>query len=584
MQWNLSLIYETEQEFYTELSKIDADILRFEALKGTLGTYEGFNQYIQLEIEVSKRINRLYVYASMKHDMNQKNMRSKEMYSKVYSKYNEYIAKTAWINPEILTVGEEKILEFCKSPALEASRFAMKKLFRMNQYIQDARTEQVMANYNEATGVFQKLYSDLTVADNKSHKIKISTGEVIEVNESNYRFYLGRLDNQADRKKVFECIFQFYYAHKSTLADLYNGVLQSELAECKNRGYESILDSRLYENNIDKNVVLTLMATAKENTEPLLRYLNLRKKYFNLEEYHTYDRFLSFKKSSLEYSYEKSKEMVLEACRFMGEEYYQKACKVLEDGRVSVEIADGKAGGAYSTSTYENGPFILLNHNSQIDDAFTIAHEAGHSIHTLYSIEGQPYQTSDYVIFVAEIASTFNEQLFLDYLLKHTKDKKERIVVLQQAIDGLIGTFYRQTLFADFEYQAHRLVEDGTPITADALSGIMTELYKKYYDIDLTKERYKSMVWAYIPHLFYTPFYVYQYATSFSASLAIYERVKKKEPHALEDYITLLKAGGSDYPVELVKRAGVDLTKKDSFMAVVHRLSELVDTLERELE
>lgn len=584
MQWDLSLIYETEQVFFDEFSRIDEDILHMEALKGTLGTYEGFKNYIQLEMEISKRLNRLYVYASMKHDMNQKNMRSKEIYSRVYSKYNEYIARTSWIEPEILSVGEKKILEFCQNSEVKASGFAMKKLFRMKRYVQDAHTEQVMANYSEATGVFQKLYSDLTVVDNKGHRIKLSTGEIIEVNESNFRFYLGRLKNQSDRKKVFESIFQFYYTHKSTLADLYNGILQTELAECKNRGYESILDSRLFENHIDKNVVLTLMATAKENTAPLLRYLRLRKKYFGLDEYHTYDRFLSFKESNLEYSYQKSKEMVLDACRSMGEEYYRKACKVLEDGRVSVEIADGKAGGAYSTSTYENGPFILLNHNSQIDDAFTIAHEAGHSIHTLYSIEGQPYQTSDYVIFVAEIASTFNEQLFLDYLLKHTKDKNERIVLLQQAIDGLIATFYRQTLFADFEYQAHSLVENGTPITADALSGIMTELYKIYYDIDLTKERYKSMVWAYIPHLFYTPFYVYQYATSFSASLAIYERVKKNDARALEDYITLLKSGGSDYPVELVKRAGVDLTEKDSFMAVVHRLTELVDTLERELE
>ncbi len=583
MEWNLKLIYDTEDEFEKDFSKVDEDILRFEGLKGKLSEYPNFKQYIELDIESSKRINKLFVYASMKHDLNQKNMQSKERFNRVYSKYNELIAKTSWIQPELLSIGEDTIMKYCSTEELKASTFAMKKLFRMHEYIKDAKIEEVMANYQDATGVFQKLYNDLTIVDNQSHRIQISTGERIEINDSNFRYYLGVLKNQEDRKKVFETIFQFYDKHKATLADIYNGILQAELAECKNRGYATILDNRLFPNHIDKNVYLSLVQTAKENVGPVLKYLNLRKKQFGLKEYHTYDRFLSFRESKVKYTYETSKKMVLDACKTMGSDFYQKACRVLETGRVSVDIKDGKAGGAYSTSTYENGPFILLNHSCQIDDAFTIAHEAGHSIHTLYSIEHQPYQTSDYVIFVAEIASTFNEQLFLDYMLEHTTDKNERIVLLQQSIDGLIATFYRQTLFADYEFQAHQLVEEGKPITADILCAIMTDLYKKYYNINLNKERYKSMVWAYIPHFFSTPFYVYQYATSFSASLAIYERVKNKEDHALESYIDLLKSGGSDYPVELVKRAGVDLTKKDAFMAVVHRLDELVEVLAKEL-
>lgn len=583
MEWNLSLIYETEEAWESDFKLVDEDIKNIESTKGRLNTLEGIRKYLKYDNESSKRISRLYVYASMKHDLNQKDVANTERYSRIYSKYNELITRTAWVSPELLSVGEEKLLDFCKNDDLKNYRFMVNKLFRMNKYIKNEEIEGIMANYNEATGVFNDLYEKLTVVDNTSVDVTISTGEVLKINASNYRFYLATLLNQEDRRVVFEAVFKFYDSHKATIAGIYNGIMQTEKAEVKNRGYESILDSRLYYNAIDKNVFLSLIDTAKNNNQALKKYIELRKKYFNLDTYHTYDRFLSFKESNTKYSYLECKNMVLDACKSLGDDFYNKACKVLEDGRVSVEIKDGKRTGAYSTSTYQDGAFILLNHNEQIDDAFTIAHEAGHSIHTLYSNENQPYETSDYVIFVAEIASTFNEQLFLDYMINKTTDNNEKIVLLQQAIDGLIGTFYRQTLFADYEYQAHSLVENNIPVTDEALSNIMTDLYMQYYGIDLNNELYKNKVWAYIPHFFGTPFYVYQYATSFSASLAIYQRVKNNVSGAFDAYINLLKSGGSDYPVELVKRAGVDLTKKDAFMAVVDRLSELVDKLEESL-
>ena len=275
--------------------------------------------------------------------------------------------------------------------------------------------------------------------------------------------------------------------------------------------------------------------------------------------------------------------MVLDACKSLGEDYYQHAYRALEDGRVSVYTTDGKRTGAYSTSLYKEGSFILLNHNDNLDSAFTVAHEAGHSIHSLYANEHQDEVNAGYTIFVAEIASTFNEQLFLDYVKSHSHSKNEKIVVLQQAIDNIISTFYRQTLFADYELQAHQLVEQKQPITAEALSNIMTDLYKKYYGISLKDEPYKENVWAYIPHFFHTPFYVYQYATSFAASLAIYENVKKDYKN-LDKYLEMLSMGGSTYPIEIVKTAGVDLTKPDAFLAVVHRMEELVEELKRLLE
>ena len=382
------------------------------------------------------------------------------------------------------------------------------------------------------------------------------------------------------RRKVFEAIFKFYEEHKQTFASIYNGIMQSEYANVKNRNYNSILESHLDINNIPKEVFLTLINTTKANTAPIKKYYELRRKYFNLAKIHTYDRFLQFKKTNNKYSYDDAKEIFFKAVKKIGGEFEKKAHLVLEEGRVDVLPSDGKRSGAFSTGSYEKGTFIMLNHTGNLDSVFTLAHEAGHSMHTMFANENQPYATSNYVIFVAEIASTFNESLLLDYLLSKDLDDDTKIVLLQQEIDNILSTFYRQALFADFEYQAHNLVEANKPITYSNLSQIMKDLYQTYYGIDLTEEKYKEYVWAYIPHLFNSPFYVYQYATSYAASQAIYQKVKNNEKNALDDYLRLLKAGGSDYPVNLVKKANVDLTTKEPFMAVVNRLEELVDRLE----
>lgn len=583
-KWNLKQIYASEDELNKDVVLMEKDLVELESLKGKLNTLEGFRRYIELDSKICIRFDNIYGYAHMNNDLNQKDEHNSKLYSKIYSKYVDLVNRTSWVQPELIEAGKDKIMSFCEEKDLCKVKFNMQKLFELNQYVRTAEIEKVMAQYNEALGGYSKLYNSLCLVDNTSQKVVLTSNEEIEVHMGNFTHYLSTLESAEDRRRVFEAIYKFYDAHKATLAGIYNGIMQSEYAEAKNRGYASILESNLLKNNIDKSVYMSLIDTARDNTAPLLKYMDLRKKYFKLEQYHTYDRFLKFRQSKVSFTYEEAKNFVLDACKAMGDEYYLKACKALEDGRVDVDTQDGKRSGAYSASAYEKGPFILLNYNNNMSEAFTIAHEAGHSIHTLYSNENQPYETSSYVIFVAEIASTFNEQLFLDYMLSQTTDKDERVALLQQSIDNLIATFYRQTLFAEYEYKAHKLVEDGKAVTADELCNIMSELYLQYYGLDLSKEKYKSLVWAYIHHFYGSPFYVYQYATSFSASLAIYERVKNNVKGAKESYLDLLKAGGSDYPVNIVKKAGVDLTKKDSFMAVIHRLDELVNALEKELE
>ena len=353
----------------------------------------------------------------------------------------------------------------------------------------------------------------------------------------------------------------------------------------RSRGYESILDEHLYHNAIPTSVIHNLIEVASEGSAPLKKYIELRRKYLGLEKHRSYDRFLKLADAEKHYTYEEAKKLFWDSIAAFPKDFQDKAHEVLRDGFVDVYPGDGKRTGAYSNGGSNFHPFILLNFLGELNDVFTLAHESGHSIHTMYSEEAQPIMKQDYTIFVAEIASTFNEHNLLDYLLTHEQlSKDDKIFLLQKAIDEIMSTFYRQTLFGHYEYLAASKAEKGEPINHEVLSGIMTDLYKQYYGIDIAEEVYKPLVWAYIPHLYNSPFYVYQYATSFTSSMLIYENVKNGVEGAFDRYIGLLKSGGSDYPVEQVKRAGVDLTTKEPFLAVVRRMEELVDQLEKLLE
>ncbi len=582
MNWNFKLIYESNDLFYKDLDKIDYLVNEILKLKGKLNTFEGFKNYNLLNRDLEKIISKAYTYASMKYDLDQRNQSSEKDYALIYNKYNQAMSKLSWVDPELLKIGEDVLNDFIdKSKELKPVKKKIKTLFRMNKYVLDEKSEEIISYSEEAFQKFNELYDKLCVVDQKPKLIKLSNKEKILVDTSSYTYYLENLENQNDRKKVFEALYSYYDFHKATLAQIYDGILSSENALKKSRGFDSILDMYLYPNEINKLVYKTLIDTAKNNTKPLKRYIKLRKKALGLKTYHTYDRMRYITTSKKEYSYEEAKRLVLEADKFMGEDFYKKALFVLEDGRVSVLPNEGKRSGAYSTGTYDDGPFILLNYKNSLNDVFTLAHEAGHSIHTCYSNDAEPFEIANYEIFVAEIASTFNEQVLLDYMLNNTLDNNEKIVLLENSINNLISTFYRQILFADYELIAHELKEKGEPITEDVLSNIMIDLYKKYYGINLEKEILKKYVWAYIPHMFHSPFYVYQYATSLAASLAIYEKIKSHDENAYNNYIELLKSGSKDYPLELVKKAGVDLTKKDPYISLINRIDELVSELEK---
>ncbi len=585
MKWDLTYLF-ADADAFEKAYRESLDIIgRLAGFKGTLGDEEQFTAYYQWQIKLNQVGLRVFQYASLKSDLNKKDLDNAKELQKVQIAFAQLAENCAFEEPELLTLGREKVLGMvARHPEIAEFKFNFEKLFRRQEHVLDDKSEALLANFNRLAMAGRDLYSSLTVADIENGDVMLDNGEIVTITNTNYRSYIAKSINPKEREEIFESVYSYYDVHKNTYANIYKTVLEVDNAWRKARKYATSLESRLYNDAIPVAVYLNLAAVARESTGPVKKYIQLRKKALGLEVYHTYDRFLDLVKTDKEYEYAEARELFFHSIAKFPADFQAKAKTVLEVGFVDVYEGEGKRTGAYSSSMPDLHPFILLNYAKTLADVFTVAHEAGHSIHSMYAAEGQPATLQDYTIFVAEVASTFNEHNLLDYIIRESKaSKNEKIALLQRAIDDILSTFYRQTLFAIYELEAHGLVEMGQPITADVLSDIMIGLYKEFYDLDIAEENLKPFVWAYIPHLFYTPFYVYQYATSFAASLKIYEDVKAGVPGAFERYIGLLKSGGSEFPIDQLKKAGVDLTQKDAFLAVSTRLSELVDQLALEL-
>lgn len=581
--WNLKNIYKTEEDFERDLKYLDERVIPLlQSTEGRLDTEDGMVTYCKCQMDLERYLQPVYMYAACASDLDKRDLEANKRLGRVMILFQKIGQAAAFAEPELLKIGEGNVMDFFKKhPEYSGFDFATKKLFHNQKYVLDGKTESILANYSALLRGPRALYSTLSTADRINAKVTLDNGEEVEVNTSNWTGLMESSHSAEERQRIFEALYKNFDEHKNTYAEIYKELLDGELAEVRSRGYESILSSHLYHNNIPESVFHNLIEIASTKNEDVKRYNALRKKYLGLEKYHTYDRFLELARSDKKYTYEEARDIFYKSIEWYPEDYKQKAYEATKEGYVDVNIKPAKRGGAYSTGGSNIHPFILLNFDGRLDDVFTLAHESGHSVHTLYSEEAQPLGKQDYTIFVAEIASTFNEHNLLDYLLKSpTLNKNDKIALLQKSIDEIMSTFYRQSLFAHYEYLIAKKVESDEPLDYKVLSDTMTKLYKEYYDIDIEEEKVKPLVWAYIPHLFNSPFYVYQYATSFTASLLIYERIKKGEEGAFDKYIDMLKTGGSAYPLDEVKAAGVDFTDKETFLAVPNRLKVLVDELE----
>lgn len=582
--WNLTHIYKTQEDFEKDLDYAKKVILPgITELEGKLKNEEDLVKYFDLERKANEVLNHLGRFASRRSDLDKKDVKNLSDLAKIDNLFNDFGSADSYSTPEILSLGKEHREKFfINHPENKDFDFQVEKIFRGEKFTLPAVEERLLSYYAPLEGSGSSLYSQLSVGDYTPKKITLSSGKEVEVNRSNWTSLEGSLENPEDRKKVFLSLYSWYNEHKNTYGEIYNSVVQSELSERKARGYSSILQEHLYHNKIDESVFHNLVEAANENAEPLHKYYEIRRKYFGLDHHRSYDRFLSLAKSEKKYTYEEAKEIFFDSIKDYPEDYQKKAQDVLAEGYVDVYPRSGKRTGGYSSGSANVHPYILLNFNGDLEDVFTLAHEAGHSVHTLYSEEAQPLVKQDYTIFVAEIASTFNEHNLLDYFRKSKSlSKNDKIALLQKSIDQIVSTFYRQTLFAQYEYEISQKAEKGEPINYQVLSDERTKLYKAYYGIDITEEELKPLVWAYIPHLFYTPFYVYQYATSFTASMLIYKNFRSGPKDAFNNYLKMLKSGGSRYPIDEVKLAGVDLTKKEAFSAVTGRRKELVEELDK---
>ena len=429
-------------------------------------------------------------------------------------------------------------------------------------------------------------YQELSTSDIKFPTMRQADGKEIVLSPGNYGALLEKNPDQADRGKAAALHVGTYGATANTYAAIYNGLLQRDWFIAQARNFDSTLDAALDGNAIPRAVVENLIEATHAGTGPLQRYMRLRKKLLGLDSYHLYDNFVPVYRSDKTYPYEQARELAIASVAPLGDDYVAKYKRFVSGGRVDVYESEGKRSGAYNAGVYGVGPYLLMNYNDTLDAAFTLAHEAGHAMHTVLSYETQPFVTADYTIFVAEVASTTNERFLLDQLLARTSDPKERFLLLQHAVDSIVGTFYTQVLFADFELQAHRLVEKGQPLTTEVLDALYAGLLKDYWGDALSVDDFYKYTWARIPHFFNTPYYVYQYATCFASSAQLYGAMTSGPADARQAatarYLTLLRSGGNDQPMTQLKKAGVDLTQRATVQAVIDQMDRLVTQMEGE--
>ena len=584
-KWNLNDIYENYDMWESDLEK-------FEKLAKEVPKYKGqiknsSEKFVELELlmeKIARLLDRLYLYPYMLKDLDSTDEITSIKMQEIEMIYTKFGTETAWIAPEMLEIPEETMNEWIKKhPELEERRFGLSEMYRLRKHVLSEDKEQLLSHFSQFMGSSSDIYGELSISDMKWNTVKLSTGEELAVSNGVYSKILATNRNQEDRKLAFEALYKSYENSKNTFAAIYRAIIQQNVASCNARSYESCLDRALENKNIPKEVYFSLVNSAQENTAPLRRYIELRKKALKLKEYHYYDNSINIVDYNKVFKYDDAKEIVLNSVKPLGEDYQAKMKRAISEGWLDVFETKNKRSGAYSINIYDVHPYMLLNYQETMDAVFTLAHELGHTLHSMHSSEAQPYSTADYTIFVAEVASTFNERLLLDYMLENSDDSLEKIALLEQALGNIVGTYYIQTLFASYEYEAHKMIEEYKAITPDILSDIMYNLFKKYFGESITIDELQKIIWSRIPHFFRSPFYVYQYATSFASSAKLYENLKTN-PESREKYLTLLKSGGNNHPMEQLKLAGVDLTKKESFDSVAKEFDRLLDVLEEELK
>ena len=588
-RWDLSSICQDWDDWGRAYRRLEEAIDEFARLRGTLGNGpEDLLVALRAMDEVGALSYRVWYYAALHYDEDQRDNDANARRQQVQIVFARQQQASAWFNPEVLAIPLQTIRQWMEADdALAVYRFAIESLFHEQEHVLDERGERLLSYASRFNSAPSDSYSALTTADRKFPTITLSTGESVTLTYGQYRAILETNRQQEDRAAAYKAFHQAYADNQNTYAAMYNGVLQRDWFHARARGYATTLEAALHGNDIPSSVVENLIRVTKAGVEPLRRYHRLRRRVLGTETYKLHDLFVPLARHDVRYPYDQVGESIIESVAPLGAEYQSHVRAAFRERWIDVFENTGKRSGAYSAPVYGTHPYMLLNFNETLDAVFTLAHEMGHSMHTLLAHRSQPFVYAGYTIFVAEVPSTLNEALFLDLMLTRASSREERAVLLQHAVDSIAGTFYTQVMFADFELQAHRLVEADEPVTAESLNAIYEGLLRDYYGDAVDHDPLARHTWSRIPHFFGSPYYVYQYATCFATTARLMQDIRSETPsvaaEGVDRYLSLLRAGGSDYPMKLLAQAGVDLGQPDTVLAVATELDALVARLEREL-
>lgn len=579
-KWKVDKIYSSLEQWEKDFQTLKSLVPEVEKYAGKLSDKNQLKECLELQEKVERLAGKLSVYASLRGDEDTANTKYQALRDKISSYMAELRSKTSFFVPELLDIPEDKIQEFIQSgDECKMYEFFLKDILKTKPHVLSKEKEELMAAVSDCLQAPENIHSMLTDADMTFPMIKDENGNEVELTESNYSVFIRSKDRRV-RQEAFKALFSTYGKYKNTLGTALGGSMKNFIFNSKVRNYSSSLESSLKPNNIPVEVYENTVDAINKNIEALHRYVRVKKKLLGLAEMHMYDLYVPVIDMPSEFiSFEDGVELAKQGLKPMGEEYLGIFDQGIRDGWIDVYNNRGKRGGAYSSGDYDTMPYILLNYENKLDDVSTLVHEMGHSIHSYYSRKTQPYIYSDYSLFCAEVASTTNEILLINHLIENEKDHKKKLFLVNQQLEQIRTTVFRQVMFAEFEKIAHEKMENGAALTCEDYSSIWHDLNVKYFGPDMIVDEEIDMEWARIPH-FYWDFYVYQYATGYSAANSFARMILDGGNEAVEKYVGFLKSGGNAYPIDVLRRAGVDMATPKPIEDAISRFNELLDMIE----
>lgn len=580
-KWDLTTIYKNDEEFKNELEVVKKEIEILKEYKGKIvETANKLYEYLTTSDKIERKMYKLYYYAHLKHDEDTTNPKYQELLGQINNVLQKHSEITSYVIPEMLSISYEQIKEYYNiEPKLLDYEFNLECIYRYKKHTLDEQQEKILSTLSKVFDSPENSYDALTDSDLILGNINVD-GKEIELTESNYSKYIKNQDEQV-RKQAFEKLFSKYKEFKNTITSTFKGNIDVLTSLAKIKKYNNSIEASLFADNIDVSVYNNLINTVNKNMDKIYKYYNLKKKVLNMKNFHIYDVYLdiipSFDKN---YSFQEAKELVIKSLNVLGEDYVKNLNKAFDERWIDIYNNKGKRGGAYSSGFYDTNPFVLLNYEGTYHDVSTLAHELGHSMHTYYSCKNNRYNNSNYKIFVAEVASTVNELLLAKYMLKNSKEKEEKLYILNQLLELFKSTIYRQTMFAEFEQEMHKKVENDEVLTYENISEYYYNLNKKYFGETLILDDLIKYEWERIPHFYYN-FYVYKYAIGLSVACKIVTDILDNKENAIENYLKFLKSGGSDYPANELKLANVDVTKPEVIESALNMFDDTINEFEK---